>query len=364
MNRFFLLPALLLAVSASVALSQDAAPEAPATPVKPFTAEEAAKMAERFTALQKEFDSKQKDILNVALGRYSTAAASEAGAVQLYFECQRMIEERKPDLDGPDTKREAKDKADKTKHQVDSVQDTPGYGSVLQLQAQFLVLSIEAVKAKDTGALIGRLRDFSNQAVKLVQTYTAPPEPEHKPAASVKSSAKREAEKKREARGDEKQRHQVLQLAQRGVMSSPFAQAFNLSSYFKPVQNWPQGPLDLDGIYGNMILPWYRENKPELLGSQWDEFIRDQAVLERCGSDDNAYAKWLIGAYKTLNWKKWRDLLDHGTNRMMAIDELVKMCKENPTHPAVSGWVQELAAIGENMKKAAGVPETETAAKP
>jgi hypothetical protein len=180
--------------------------------------------------------------------------------------------------------------------------------------------------------------------------YTAPPEPEHKPAAVIKSTAKREAQKQKDVRGDTRSRQKVAQLAQRGVMGSPYAQAFSLQNYFKPLESWPQGPLDLDGIYNGVILPWYRINKPDLLGSQWDQYIKDQAILERCSADDNSYAKWLINEYKTLQWNKWHDLLTNGTNHLMASDELVKLIHENPAHPAVSGWVQELARMAEELK--------------
>ncbi len=347
-------PLLLSVFAAGIALAQTE-PESPAPPpevpvVKPLPPEEAAKIADHFAALSKEFESKKKDIANLALGRYSSAAMSENAAVQFYFECQKMLDDRKPDVNGPDTKKDAKDKADKTRRQYDSIQDTPGYGAVLQLQLQFLVLTMEAPGVKDYGSLVGRVRDFANKAVGIVQSYTAPPEPEHKPAASVKSNSKREAQKQKDNRGDERSRHQVAQLAQRGVMGSPFAQAYSLPNYFKPLESWPQGPLDLQGIYSNMILPYYRKTKPDLLGSEWDQFIRLQALLQRCGSDDNSYAKWLIGEYKTLQWSKWRDLLDNGANRVMAADELVKLCKENPAHPSVAGWVQELAKMAETLK--------------
>ena len=318
--------------------------------VKPLAPEEAAKIADQFAALDKEFESKKREIVTLALGRYSSAAQSENAAVQFYFECQRLLEERKPDLDGPDSRKDAKEKADRNKQHYDAIQDTPGYGAVLQLQLQFLVLTMEAPGVKDYGSLVGRVRDFANKAVGIVQTYTAPPEPEHRPASTVKSSSKRESQKQKDNRGDERSRHQVAQLAQRGVMGSFFAQAYSLPSYFKPMENWPQSPLDLQSIYGSMILPYYRKFKPELLGSEWDQFIKLQALLQRYSSDDNDYARWLITEYKTLQWNKWRDLLDNGANRIMAADELVKLCKENPAHPSVVGWVQELVKRAEALK--------------
>ena len=317
---------------------------------KPFTPEEAAKIAEQFAALQKEFEVRKKDIAAMALSRYNTAAQSEAAAVQFYFECQRMIEQRRPDLDGPDSRQETRDKTEQAKRQLDSIQETPGYGAVLQMQAQYLALTMEAPGMKDSGALMSRVRDFSSKAVGIVQTYTAPPEPERKPLSSVKSSSKRDSQKQRDARGDDRSRRQVAQLAQRGVMSTPFATAFSLQSYFTPLSGWSQSPLDLQGVYNGLVFPWYRANKPELLASEWDQYIRHKATLERCASEDTAYAQWLMSEFKTLQWSKWRDVLEHGRDRVMAADELAKLCRENPAHPAVAGWVQELVKLGESMK--------------
>ena len=44
-------------------------------------------------------------------------------------------------------------------------------------------------------------------------------------------------------------------------------------------------------------------------------------------------------------WKKWLDLLQWGMNRSLALDELGKMVKENPSHPDVESWVSDLDRV-------------------
>lgn len=316
---------------------------APPAPGVPLT-EEDAQIVLKLAQVQKDFEARKKDVITMALGRYSSAAQSEFAAAQYYVECQALVQSRTPDLDGVTTK----DVKDKSKQQLDSLENAPGRAAILQLQLQYLVFMIEAPKMKDRGAMVARLRDFAAKGIELVKAYSAPAPPEHKPVASVKTKGKKTDP--REQQQDDRARRQLVRSATQGVMGSIFAQAYNLQNYFKPMDGWPQSPLDLNGIYTGMLMPFYREQKKDMLGSIWDEYIANQALLERCSNDDKGYGNWLIGAGRTLQWQKWKDLLANGKNRVAAADELVKLCKENATHPEVGAWVQELAQLMEQVR--------------
>jgi hypothetical protein len=153
----------------------------------------------------------------------------------------------------------------------------------------------------------------------------------------------------RDEREHERARRDLVQQAKTGVMGSVFAQAYNLSNYFEPMENWPDSPLNLEQIFKGFVFPYRQENKPELLASDWDEYIKHVTHLERCSQDERGYARWLVGSYKSLLWSKWRDLMKNGINRAVAADELVKLIKENPTHEAVSGWVGDLSSLTQEM---------------
>lgn len=318
-----------------------------------------AKIVDRLARAQKEFEVRKKEIATNALAKFTSGAMSEAAAVQFYFTCQQIVQDRIPDLDGA-TKQDAKDRQERVKQQTEQIEDSPGRAAVLQMQLQYLVLTMEAPQMTDRGAVISRLKDFASRAVGLVKTYTSPPaDPVHKAGAGTSkngNTSKREIEKQREDQRHERARQQVVQLAQQSVMGSVFAQAYNLQNYFKPVEGWPGSPLDLANAYTGMIIPYYREEKRDFLGPAWDEYINLESSVQRCALDDRAYARWGVGTYKNLQWTKWKDLLQHGVNRVMAADELSKLCTENLSHPSVGGWIEDLARTIETLNAGTSAP--------
>jgi len=363
MNQPFLTLTSLLAMAAvgvaqtatSAPIDPFAAPASESTPAPapteaaPVLSGDEAKIVEKLALVQKEFELKKKEIANTALGRYTSAAQSELAAAQFYITCQQMVSSRIPDLDGV-SKKDAKDKEDKTKRQADMIESTPGYAAILQMQLQYLVFTMEAPTMKDRGALMSKMRDFAGKAATLVQTYGGPPVQRRQTTNSNSNNSRREQEKQREEQQLQRGKQQVLQLAKASPLNSVFAQAFNLQNYFKAMDNWPDSPLNLQEVFPGMIIPFRYDNKPELLASEWDEFLRLETMVQHSSLDETAYARWLIGSYRSLEWQKWLDLLAHGTHRIAAADELARLIKDNPTHPAVGSWADSLTEIMETIK--------------
>ncbi len=308
-----------------------------------------AKLAEA----QKEFDQRKKEVARTALGRFSSAAMSEAAAFAFYSECQRMLESRMPDVDTSGGKN---DRGTPRRTNSDAMESVPGRGAVLQLQLQFLVFTMEAPDMKDRGAMIARMRDFCGKAVALMQTLGAAPEPDRKVVATVKSGSKRQRDDRDLEREAQARRQLIHSALRQGPMDTVFARAYNLKSYFQPPENWPASPLALDSVYSGMLLPFYRAQKPEMLGGIWDEYLSREAVLQRAASDDDGYGRWLASSAKSLQWSKWKDLLVNGRNRAVAADELVKLAKENATHQEVGSWMRELSQLMEQIKTGTLVP--------
>lgn len=341
----------------------DPVPENPAAAAA--VAGENARILEKLARAQKDFEVRKKEIATNALARFTSGAMSEDAAVQFYFTCQQIVQDRVPVLDGQ-TKQDAKERQDRMKQEADVIADTPGRAAVIQLQLQYLVLTMEAPGYKDRGALISRLKDFAVRATGVLKTYTTPEQDTSHTKPGGKASGnntRRDMEKQREEMQQERARRQVVQIAQQGVMGSVFAQAFNLSQYFKPMEGWPGSPLDLAGAYTGMILPYYRENKKEFLGPAWDDYMNLESTVQRCSLDDRSYARWGVGAYKNLQWSKWMDLLHNGMNRVTAADELSKLCTENPTHPNVGGWIDQLTKEMEILRNGSS-PQTAPVADP
>ena len=329
-------------------------------PAAPSLPPELAGVVEKFQQAAKDFESKKKEIATTALGRYSSAAQSELSAAQFYITCQQMVQARLPDLNGV-TKKDEKEKQDRAKQMADRIEEAPGRAAVLQLQLQYLVFTMEAPQMKDRGAVVSRLKDFAGKAVNLIATYAGVPtdETKEKERSSSGNRSRREAEKIKDEREMERARRDLVQQAKTGVMGSIFAQAFNLQNYFEPMDNWPESPLNLEQIFKNFVFPYRQQNKPELMASEWDEYIAHVTHLERCSQDERGYSRWLVGHYKSLQWSKWRDLMKNGVSRAMAADELVKLIKENPTNEAVSSWVEDLSSLTEELVNSPVAPPAE-----
>ncbi|MDB6120659.1 MAG: hypothetical protein JWO08_4440, partial [Verrucomicrobiaceae bacterium] len=151
------------------------------------------------------------------------------------------------------------------------------------------------------------------------------------------------------SKDEDRARRQIIQTMEQGVLGTAFAQAYNLRNYFKPLDGWCDSPLNLDEIYNTFVLSWYREHNPLELSNVWDEYLGHQLALHRCSQDDNAFAHWGITGYKDLQWRKWLDLLKYGTRRPVALDELVKLVKENLTYPGVEQWVSDLTSLANSI---------------
>lgn len=307
---------------------------------------EAMQILKKLTAVKASFDSQKKEVAASALARYTAGAQSEATAVALYMSCLQIVQGRVPDLNGT-TKEEARDQQDRLKAIAERNVDSPGRAALLQMQLQFLVFTMQARDIEDRAAVMIRLKEFATRAIGMLGTYYPVEAPQK--AGSGSSKSRKDKERSQEARESEAALRDLVKLARTGVMGSLFAEAYNLSNYFKPLEGWPKSLIDLDAIFTGHLIPYMRSNKPELLAKEWDDYVKLTTALERLTSDESGYARWLVGDYKNLQWKRAMDLLRHGTDRSAAADELVTLVKENPTHPSISTWVTELEKAAEEI---------------
>jgi hypothetical protein len=348
--------------------------EAPAPP--PMSADVAAKLLERVTKIQKEYDTQKSEVITSAIARLSSAASSDAAAQALYFDCQSIIFQRRAASEDAIKVKQvvpvnAKDKDKQRQQQATRIidaADDPGHASVLRLQAEYLMLTLEAPQSKDRKVLVARVRDFVNKAMSLVRlAITAPVTTnERKIVATTGSKARdRESEKARELEQSMRARRKVPQQLQSSVMSTVYAQAFNLATYHKKVEGWVDSPLTLSEIYGSVIMPHYRAtNRAELVGV-WDEYLSHSLSMQRALLDDAPFARWAMREYKDLQWQKWTDLLLNGPNPQIASEELATLFHDNPTHPSLATWLEGLKAVAEaNNKPVEPAPSTGTTPEP
>ena len=138
-------------------------------------------------------------------------------------------------------------------------------------------------------------------------------------------------------------------LLQRNVMSTLFAEAYNLSTYWERSEGQITSPADFKTAYLTQILPWYRLHKPAELAAVWDEYLRAETTVVQLKTDPAALAAWGANEYKNMYWAKWLDLLSNGVDATQAAANLIKVVRENPSHPSLKSWIADLAKVAEKM---------------
>jgi hypothetical protein len=328
----------------------------------------------KFEKLREEFELRKVEIARAARARYESAANSEASAIQFFTECTALAASSSrggaftaptppPTQDTSKSKQDDRRSSGSTRgkdskkgntreEQPNDAAEIPGRGAFLQLQLQYLVFTMEAVDMKDRGLIVGRLREFSTRAAGLVRHYAsvAPVDPSRSvPVGS--SSDKREAAEQRAEQAAQRARQSALTLANQGVMGSVFTSAYNLTTFFKPLPNWPSSPLNLETVYSGQVLPYYRETKPDSLGNGWDEYMALKAALKRIETDEITYTYWAATELRNIQWEKWKDMLFSGVSQTLAADELAKLAHDNVNFSNISHWTSEVEKIKDALIK-------------
>ncbi|MDB6139296.1 MAG: hypothetical protein JWO94_2368, partial [Verrucomicrobiaceae bacterium] len=227
---------------------------APPIPQPPMNEADQAKIREKVQQLQKEFERQRREVTASALSRYESAAASEGAAFEFFLGCQKIIQDRTPDLDPTNDKQDAKAAQERLKQQIAAYEAARGKAMALQIVLEHLVLTIQAPTMKDRGALVSRVRDMVGKAMNVVKTYSAPnADPIKKvappaPKGGGKGKAKPVTTQYR-SKEEDRARRQIVQTMEQGALASVFAQAYNLRNYFKPLEDWSDSPIDLESTY-------------------------------------------------------------------------------------------------------------------
>lgn len=341
----------LLALAVIRAPAQSAPPSAAV-----LTDDETARIMADITAVQREFAKTKKEVLASALERFRTAAGGDAQATDFFLASWRVVNlDRKPAA----TKEEQEARA-KGEWQAKALASAGEAASptVLRLQLQLLVLMLEARapvaddrKVTDAASV---LRNYMQGVISILPAAATvapedPPEKRNGPGPDRRGRRSNDDDDRAEDRERLRRKGGALRGLRHDVMDTLFASAYNLGAYFEPPAQWPRSPADFHAAYANIILPALRAGKKEDLPAAWDEHLRGETLLQQATLSPDAFASWGAGGYKDLCWSKWLDLLSHGVNATSATAELVKIVRENPSHPSLKRWIADLAKVAETM---------------
>jgi hypothetical protein len=329
------LTALLL--SPALLLAQPASPErGGSTPHKPaeapkLTNDQMASIMKQLDAIETQVVKNRGDSLGTALAKFRQAMAGDREAVELYQACYKLEHFDRKDLKQTDFQ-EWKDKNE------ERFKD-PDFVTGLRLQLEYLTLSIQAQDAKDMAAAVTGLQAFIPKAIVAVQD-------------SMKHSASGAVEEKDKGRpgrpqgggarqGNAGQGGQLLVQLRQSVKATDFSKAYFLDDFLK-LDAWEYAPLGIEGIYTKVILPYYLENKPTELAAQWDARINAELVLNKGVQSETEYQVYYKETQPILNWAKAQYLFSNNINPILAMADMLKIVRDNPTHPNAASWLKQL----------------------
>jgi hypothetical protein len=107
-------------------------------------------------------------------------------------------------------------------------------------------------------------------------------------------------------------------------------------------QDWEYSPLGIGGIYQNIILPYYLKNKPAEIPGQWEARINAELVLRKAVTSETEYQLFHKENYPQLLWTKNTYLLKNDVTPILALADMLKIVRDNPTHANANTWVKEL----------------------
>ena len=309
-----LLLALALATS-PVARAQEAAPSTALTDQQVTT------IMQQLKELEKAIEQQRGGSLAAIIQKIHAGAASDAAAMNLFQECEKILIERQ-DIDrGEARKREqaAERQNDRRMETKDQGQEQGDFAAAVRLQLRNPALTLEAHESEDIEKMIPKLTAF---------------------VAEVVSSA----DKLKGRAG------QFLSQALGGGGGggrggggggSPFVAALQIERYLDP-EHWSNRPLDFGDQWEKTILPVVRAKKKSELAAQWDARVNNEAAYRKASQSEAEYALWGQNELPAIRWARARDLFTNSDKPLFGMRDMIEVIRSSPAHPDATGWLSEL----------------------
>jgi len=269
-------------------------------------------LLERLENIQKEANSRVDARFRIAINAFSSAMTSNDAAIDLYLRCEEKVnfeDKKKKSSDFREWKRKNSDKFSETSFRV-----------ALRYQLRWLILTLEAASEEpDRERLAG-------QAAKVVD--------------SIFSQA-----------DDLADQQDTLQMAVTGTV---FARAYDIKGV--EVEEWPLSPVQLQGIYDQILLPPLRRvDRISSLRAMWTKrMVHEGLRVEHWkgksedkkarGEESPAYEIFITETLPDLRWDAEVDVYNAGDERTAAM-RMLKHIDENIAHKSAPKWVSAFAEL-------------------
>lgn len=305
-----------------------------------LTPEQIEKIEQELKNIASEVEGSRLSSRTSAVNAFQKAAASEKATLDFYFTCYKEVRYDRQDARASDFR----DWREQNEERIKGRGNLPA----MQLQLQYLVLTLRAAEGVSRKTLIPELEAFANTVISSLGALQEGVEP-----PAVTGGGGRNQGGNRGGQGGE----DGLRRLKEGVNNTVFAQAFNLDKTLK-VSSWSLTPGNIGSLYEQAVLPYFQEKEPEMLASAWDRRIKLESEYVAAVSTDNPTAVEIFKAetLPQLHFEKSRDLFQFSSQQQGAL-AIINLLKQHPDHPNAGDWLEEFRGLLSQASSPGGIPE-------
>lgn len=332
-----------------------------------LTADQTANIMKQLEQLEQQINKGRGDLFGSALAKCRAGAASEAAALALYLDCYKIEHYDKRNLKTTDFQA--------WKDNNEARLKDPEFTKGLVLQLEYLVLSIQsqdADEAKEKAQLVAALQAYLPRVVGAVQEsmkHTASGAVEEKDRGGARGGGGGGrgpgggGGRGPGGGGPALGAGQLAGILRESVKQTEFARAMQLDQYLRS-NEWEYSPLDITSIYDTVIFPFYLENKREEVGAQWDSRISAEMALQKSSMSEAQYAEYYKERLPVLQWSKASFMLENKINPIMALADMLKVVRDNPSHANAGLWLKSLRQSVNAVQAPVASPGADPAPEP
>lgn len=329
-------------------------PQAPAPVVVPEMALTPAQTAHILKELEKaesQIGQGRGSVFSAALAKFRSAMGSDSAALGLYLDCYKLENFERKDLKQTDFAEWRERNEDRLKE--------GDFSHGLALQLEYLALTVQAQDVEEIskmGPVVTALQGYLGKVIGEVQAsmkHTASGAVEVKDAASKGGAGG--GQRKGGGGGGGGGGSALVAVLRQSVKGSEFSRAYLLEDYLTR-KEWEYSPLNIEGIFSNVIFPYYKSEKPEELAAQWDARINAELALRKAVLSETEFNLFAQEEQPRLQWQKQKGLLAANVNAINALAEMLKIIQASPNHPDAVEWLESFKEI---MAKLTPAPPVE-----
>jgi len=343
LTQFLPLTVAVLATSASAQIAAPGVTETPAPEFKVIlTPAQTSHILKELEKVETQIGKGRGGVFGAAMAKFREGMASPAAALALYLDCYKLEHFDRKNL-------KMADFTDwKNKNEVNLKDED--FKKALMLQLEYLVLTIQAQEIeepKKMAPIVAGVQAFLSKAVVAVQGSTT-----HSASGAVTDKDNRGGGGGGGGRrgggggggGGNVPAGDILGTLRQSVVNSEFAKAYSLDDFLKREQ-WEYQPLNVRGIYSNIVFPYFLAEKPTELPAQWDLRISTDVAMRKAIMSETEFNEFYKDAGPRMIWEKDNFLVENDVNPVNALADMLKVIQTYPSHPDAITWLREFREL-------------------